>query len=1039
MKKMKRLLTLVLTLVMAVSIFTACGGNKENKEEEKAAITATAVKFSKDGKYTTTVKSDKYDLSKISMKNVEISTNANNEVKVNSVKANSNGGYDITFTDVYADSNPTKHYEISVKNVKESAMAGVEYPEITLTPDIESVTLSDKKIKVSLSVKGSEFEDVIGDSDITLGNAFEKMNAKVISSSAKNLTLELKGKLVKNEAGAYQWGTINVAPSVLKNTAYEASAKINVQLNYADFDVSSLKYSEGKVTADLKVHGVADVSKLTKDYVKVEGATVEAVEKKDDNTATLTLSAKDIKNVNDFVDKVSGKKLTVDGYKTETALSQASFYPVFEYVEDDGKNLKLTLKLYSFCGEFDEAINTKQFSFSDGFKDANVESVKVGKDGIATLIISVPANDQKSEALDINGTVKIAADALVNAWGEKASKEASCTRNYSNESLGREVSLNTDTLLEIQKYTRGKNTVFGSICYWGGIAGQVYGIGKGILEATGVIKSEHVQVMEKLEAMDKKLDNIQTGITDIKHELKNMLSSIEYLAIKEQKRELQNKVDNFEDTLIDFYNTLDSVKATQRRAALDMALDEAGVKPDYIGMTPDQIAVEKAKLRQKYLPDMDSMTDRDAAKYTVKLMDYIDAKSEKKRNTEYYSYYTRVEELESKFKNICGMVNKSTASNPIGFYDELCSYTYNFDSQTYDFRLANRVTLQYRLVEALSALAIHYTAAATPDSDQFDLIGSAFNKTMSNKIWDVSGYPPKQIKANPHHKFRSGLIYDTDPEYYPYCYPLGRKVCIFITGYKYNWTEREHSLIWSLTEARDFVSRMHANSCMDELKSAGISCAYAMNGSAPNKRGDYYGKISYKHQLRGNYRYIYFIHQDKKIDGYDINKEGSGVWPYSDDVIYFIDYKEAQEYFKNSSPVLYYRAHMENKGWLFWRESGETAGLTNEALQIESLQIDLCDMNGKGMLKYRGYVQDKKWQDWVDSSTDKYAGTTGEGKRLEAIEIKVKDKYADKYNIVYRAYVQNKGWGNWVKNGQTAGAIDENRKIQAIEIKAETK
>ena len=66
MKKMKRLLSLVLTLVMTVSIFTACGGNKENKEEEKAAITATAVKFSKDGKYTTTVSSKKVEIGRAS-------------------------------------------------------------------------------------------------------------------------------------------------------------------------------------------------------------------------------------------------------------------------------------------------------------------------------------------------------------------------------------------------------------------------------------------------------------------------------------------------------------------------------------------------------------------------------------------------------------------------------------------------------------------------------------------------------------------------------------------------------------------------------------------------------------------------------------------------------------------------------------------------------------------------------------------------------------------------------------------------------------
>ena len=57
MKNAKRMSALVLALILAVSVFTACGEKKDEKKNE-AAITATAVKFSKDGKYTTTVNSD---------------------------------------------------------------------------------------------------------------------------------------------------------------------------------------------------------------------------------------------------------------------------------------------------------------------------------------------------------------------------------------------------------------------------------------------------------------------------------------------------------------------------------------------------------------------------------------------------------------------------------------------------------------------------------------------------------------------------------------------------------------------------------------------------------------------------------------------------------------------------------------------------------------------------------------------------------------------------------------------------------------------
>ncbi|MBQ5347052.1 MAG: hypothetical protein IIU39_03260 [Ruminococcus sp.] len=164
MRKMKRLLSIVLALAMTASIFTACGENKEKKEEEKAAITATAVKFSKDGKYTTTVKSDEVDLSNVKAADVEVSYVGTSDVltedelktavsgdkkadevntfkvKVEDVKANSKGGCNITFTDKNAASNQAQYYDISIKNPEADVSAEVEYPEITLTPDLEFVT-----------------------------------------------------------------------------------------------------------------------------------------------------------------------------------------------------------------------------------------------------------------------------------------------------------------------------------------------------------------------------------------------------------------------------------------------------------------------------------------------------------------------------------------------------------------------------------------------------------------------------------------------------------------------------------------------------------------------------------------------------------------------------------------------------------------------------------------------------------------------------------------------------------------------------------
>lgn len=141
------MLALLLAMIMVVSVLTACGEPKSTPDEAEPeqAIIATAVTFAKSGKYTTTVTSDKVDLSGITAKDVEISyvdtsdialeeaqqsTATSDEedfvlptvkVKVTGVEANANGGYDISFTDENAPLNPTNYYDINFTKLEETA------------------------------------------------------------------------------------------------------------------------------------------------------------------------------------------------------------------------------------------------------------------------------------------------------------------------------------------------------------------------------------------------------------------------------------------------------------------------------------------------------------------------------------------------------------------------------------------------------------------------------------------------------------------------------------------------------------------------------------------------------------------------------------------------------------------------------------------------------------------------------------------------------------------------------------------------------
>ncbi len=880
-KTMKRVISLLLAVVLVVGTFAGCG--KSDKENE-AAITATAVKYTKSGQYTTTVSSKKVDLSGITADNVEVryldltavpdaaeaesteavteeaTTEATTETteeikledvyplsaKVESVKAADKKSYEITFTDDKAAEYITANYIVLFKGVEGDdniADVAVEFPEITLTPDVENVVSDATQAKVTLAIDGSTFEDGISEKDIYLDNAFSDMEIESVSSSDKNLTVQLKGSPVRNVAGAYQWGSVNVKPSGITDGYADVTSKIDIKLATVNIDASTLKFENGKINADLKVYGVVDINTLTKDNIKIDGATVETAEKADDNTVKLTLAADGVKSVNDFADLFGEKAMKLGDYETTVSVLQASFYPVFDYVDADGDNLKITLKLYANSGSFDKDLKANAVSFSQDFKDAKVNSVTVDSDTLATLILSVPAQGQTSETLDMDGTVILSEGALTNAWGESTSAESAYTRNYSAESLGRDasggVSLNAETLLEIQKYTRGLNTTFGKICYYGQIAGQVFSIGKTILEAVGVVESEHEQVMKELKAINKRLDTI------IENQ-KAIQKQIEELGIK-----LLNDTSAYEAALGRLITNLDIQYGMYEIGALLMAVEDAvndGKIPadevpslDYL---TDAELESTLEVYRSYLPNVDDMTDKEAAEYNSRLVDYIQNKS--KTDTRFSSFDATYENIKSALTDVTNLLNaESTSSNPMQKYDEMCALTYNFDSQSYNYRLSKRLIAQTEMARAMSIIysrqkAFQYTYDPTYKVYAQKVEAAVNNLESINAYVDestnylrVSGIAPEEVKANP----QPGTNKDTDTQYYPYSYVFGGKIACYnfdadkmfssVEGkpiylyYSKTMLDETHYFDWS-GDQEDFIKRMHYGSTDEELAAAGF-------------------------------------------------------------------------------------------------------------------------------------------------------------------------------------------------------------------------
>ena len=132
---------------------------------------------------------------------------------------------------------------------------------------------------------------------------------------------------------------------------------------------------------------------------------------------------------------------------------------------------------------------------------------------------------------------------------------------------------------------------------------------------------------------------------------------------------------------------------------------------------------------------------------------------------------------------------------------------------------------------------------------------------------------------------------------------------------------------------------------------------------------------------------------------------------------------------------IYYRAHIQDVGWMPSVVNGQTAGVTGKGLRMEAFEVDLTGVEGG--VTYRAHVQNVGWQNWVKNKET--AGTTGRALRMEAVQIKLTGAAALVYDVKYRVYVEGSGWQNWVKNGATAGTTGKSLRTAAIQIKLEPK
>ena len=134
------------------------------------------------------------------------------------------------------------------------------------------------------------------------------------------------------------------------------------------------------------------------------------------------------------------------------------------------------------------------------------------------------------------------------------------------------------------------------------------------------------------------------------------------------------------------------------------------------------------------------------------------------------------------------------------------------------------------------------------------------------------------------------------------------------------------------------------------------------------------------------------------------------------------------------TPVIKYQAHVSGIGWQNYVDTGEVAGTTGQGRALEALKINVENLGGiSGSIEYQAHISGIGWQNYV--GTNETAGTTGQGRALEAIKVRLTGELATKYDIYYHVYVENVGWLDWATNDQISGTVGYGNPLKAIEIK----
>uniref|UniRef100_UPI003AF79570 GH25 family lysozyme n=1 Tax=Megasphaera sp. TaxID=2023260 RepID=UPI003AF79570 len=105
----------------------------------------------------------------------------------------------------------------------------------------------------------------------------------------------------------------------------------------------------------------------------------------------------------------------------------------------------------------------------------------------------------------------------------------------------------------------------------------------------------------------------------------------------------------------------------------------------------------------------------------------------------------------------------------------------------------------------------------------------------------------------------------------------------------------------------------------------------------------------------------------------------------------------------DSKMHIQYEAHVSNIGWMSSKRDGSTAGTTGQSKSVEDLKVGILNPVEDGSVQINANVSGIGWQGW-DTPSASEGGTTGQGRAVEAVRLRLTGSLAKDYDVYYRVH-----------------------------------